>query len=316
MNYVFLMDPLETVKVDKDTTFTLMLEAKSRGNHIFFLPEGGILFKENQLVFNLNEVTPQKDPDNPFVDHKPQTLSQEDVDVLFIRNDPPFDQQYLMNTWLLDLASDVIPMINHPNGIRTVNEKIWMTRFSSSIPRTLISRNKSDILEFIVKEKNVVCKPTDGYGGQSIFQVRQKDLNRNVIVETLTHNFTREIIVQAFVEDSRKGDKRILLLNGKPLGAVLRIHSDEDHRNNFFSGGRATLSQITNRDHEIIDLIKPELKQLGLHFVGIDLLGDYLTEINVTSPTCLQEINRLNNVKLEEEVIDFTEDLIKRKKKY
>jgi glutathione synthase len=161
-----------------------------------------------------------------------------------------------------------------------------------------------------MSEKDVIAKPTDGFGGQSIFHIKANGPNMNVILETLTNNWTNDIIVQKYIPEAQHGDKRILLLNGNPLGAVLRLHADNDHRNNFFSGGKPHAAEITKRDQEIIDHIKPELKKLGLYFVGIDIIGDYLIEINVTSPTCLQEMNRLYHDHLEDRVIDFSEKLV------
>jgi len=211
----------------------------------------------------------------------------------------------------LDLLPPRIKIINTPSGIRTVNEKLWATQFASIIPPTLVGRNKQDMLNFIKKENEVVAKPTDGYGGQSIFYLKQGAVNINVTLETLTKNGARDIILQKFIPESRQGDKRILLLNGEPLGAVLRVHGQDDYRNNFFSGGKPEKTEITAREHEIISILKPELQKLGLYFVGIDIMGDYLIEVNVTSPTCLQEINNLSNLQLEDKVINFAEELCK-----
>jgi len=310
MNYVFLMDPLHSVIVEKDTSLALMVGAHRRGHKIYFLPDGGIVHKEGKLQFHALEVTPQYDKHQPFIDHGAALLSQDDVHVVFIRTDPPFNEKYLHNTWLLDLLPKHIPVINAPGGIRTANEKIWASRFTSIVPKTLIGSNKSEMLAFLEEEKDIIAKPTDSYGGQSVFHIKIGGHNTNVILETLTQNWQRDVILQKYIPAAQEGDKRILLLDGEPLGAVLRRHSEDDHRNNFFAGGKPLAADINARDQEIIDLLKPELQKLGLYFVGIDIIGDYLIEVNVTSPTCLQEMNRLYDEQLEDKVIDFSEKLV------
>jgi glutathione synthase len=310
MNFLFLMDPLETVIYEKDTSFKLMLESHKRGNNVYYLPSGGIGKNGGSFIFHVTRVIPKDDKNNLFSGHKEIILNEKNVNAIFIRTDPPFNEKYLLNTWLLDLLPKNILVINNPSGIRAVNEKIWATQFTSLIPDTLISRNEKDIFDFLSKEKNIIGKPTDGFGGQSVFRIRQDDSNARVILEMLTTKWTREIILQRFIDASDNGDKRVLLLNGDPLGAVMRIHTEGDHRNNFFSGGKPVKTQINERDKKIIEALKPHLQKLGLYFVGIDIIGDYLIEVNVTSPTCLQEINRLNNVKLEERIIDFAEKLL------
>lgn len=309
MNFLFLMDPLHTVIPEKDTTLALMLGAHRKGHTIYFLPDGGIVRKNNKLYFHVVNVTPQENPRQPFVEHHASVLDEEDVDIIFIRSDPPFDEQYLINTWLLDLLPKEIPVINRPSGIRRANEKIWAAQFTSITPKTFIGRNRQDIYEFLTQEKNIVAKPTDGHGGQSVFHIQQGDRNAHVILETLTKNWKRDVILQEFLAESQHGDKRILLLNGEPLGAVLRLHAEDDHRNNFFSGGKPLPCDITAQDKNIIESLAPELQRLGLYFAGIDIIGNYLVEVNVTSPTCLLEMNQLYSLRLEDDIIAFVEKL-------
>ena len=310
MNFIFLMDPLHTVIMEKDTSFILMLGTHRRGHKVFFLPDGGITRLNGKLHFHAVEVTPQQIAEKPFIEHKSIVLKESDVHAVFVRSDPPFDEQYLLNTWLLDLLPKSIPVINRPSGIRTVNEKIWATQFTAIIPPTLVGRNRKDLLDFLAKEKNIVAKPTGGHGGQSVFHVQSGGVNANVILETLTHNWQKEIILQEFVPESKDGDKRILLLNGEPLGAVLRVHAEDDHRNNFFAGGKPSRAEVNGRDREIIAVLKPRLQELGLYLVGIDVIGEYLVEVNVTSPTGLQEINKLDGTRGEDKILDFVENLI------
>jgi len=315
MKFLFLMDPLESVIFEKDTSFVLMLEASMRGHEIYFLPNGGMFYKENKVFFKAAPVKPQNDKNNPFVEKDFVVLSEDDVDAVFIRTDPPFDYQYLLNTWMLDKITNNVAVINNPTGIRTANEKIWATQFTSITPKTFVGRDRVELLKFLEEKNDIVVKPTDGFGGQSVFRIRKGDSNTNVILETSTEKWTRDIIAQEFIKQSDEGDKRILLLDGEPLGAVLRLHAEDDHRNNFFSGGKPVPVEITESDKEIIQILKPELKRIGLHLVGIDIIGDYLVEVNVTSPTCLQEMNRFYKTKLETRVIDFVEGLVKKDKK-
>lgn len=314
MKFVFLMDPLHTVIMEKDTTFILMLGAHRRGHQIYFVPDGGITLIGGRLVFHAEEITPRADKDAPFEIKGAADLSAGEVDAVFIRNDPPFDEQYLINTWLLEHFAPGIPMINNPAGIRTVNEKIWAAQFTDLIPPTLIGRKYDLLKDFLQAHKEIIAKPTNSYGGQSIFYIKAGDPNVNVIFETLTAGYSRDIILQKFIPESRDGDKRIILLNGEPLGAVLRLHSAEDHRNNFFAGGKPHRAEISARDQQMISELKPHLRRLGLYFVGIDVIGDYLIEVNVTSPTCLQEINHLTGRHLEDDVIGFVENLARNSK--
>lgn len=311
MNFLFLMDPLEKVIFRKDTTLMLMVAAKRRGHRIFYLANGGIVFEENQFKFHVQEITPQLIEKKPFVYLGAQEITEKNVDVIFIRNDPPFDEQYLLNTWLLDQLPKNIFVVNNSSGIRSANEKLWALQFKNIIPPTFVGRDKEEMLKFIAKEKEIVAKPTDGHGGKGIFRIKKSDTNTNVILETLTQNWNKDIILQRYIPEAQRGDKRILLLNGEPLGAMLRVHAKDDHRNNLFSGGKPYPAKITANDLKIIRMLKPKLKVLGLYFVGIDIIGNYLMEVNVTSPTCLQEINRLYNCRLEDKIIKFAENEVK-----
>ena len=205
-----------------------------------------------------------------------------------------------------------IPIINSPRGLRTVNEKIWATRFPNLVPQTAVTRHKDDFLRFLRNEKDIVVKPTNGFGGMSVFRLKEGDQNAPVTFETLSKGGGKEVVLQKYIPEAEKGDKRVLLLDGNPLGAVLRVHSSKDHRNNFYAGGRAEPTELTPRDCEIIQSLGPELRRLGLTFVGIDIVGDHLTEVNVTSPTCLQEMNALYGKNLEDRVIEFAEQLVQR----
>lgn len=314
MNFLFLMDPLETVNVDKDTTLMFMLESARRKHKVYYLSNNGISRKNGQTLFDVVQVVPSKNRSQTFQKIKCDVLSEDHVDAVFIRTDPPFDDQYLINTFLLDLVSPNVTVINDPRAVRTVNEKIWGSQFEHFVPPTLISSQKHQLLKFINEQKNIIAKPTHGHGGKGVFHLKQGDTNINVALELLSNNFKQHIILQKYIPQSKIGDKRILLLNGEPLGAIMRVHSRGEHRNNLFAGGSVAKAKITTRDKKIIDTLRPHLVEMGLYFVGIDILGDYLIEVNVTSPTCLQETNRLYNLTLERDVIDFVEKLIEENK--
>ena len=312
MKMLFLMDPPETVDIKKDTSFAFMEVCHARGHEVYYLPKGGITLDRGDVLFDVTEVTPQRVPSQPYVSGESTRLSDADADALFIRPDPPFDEEYLVNTWLLDHATERCVVVNNPAGVRTVNEKLWATRFVDFIPRTLITRRQADYAEFLARERQVIVKPTNGHGGKSVFRVQDGDLNANVVFETLSDMGRVEVVVQEYLPAATEGDKRILLLNGELLGAVLRVHGEDDHRNNFFAGGRAVEASITDRERRIIAAVGPELVKLGLWFVGIDIIGDTLVEVNVTSPTGIQEASEFAERNLSEDVVEFVEGLVLR----
>ncbi len=310
-NLLFLMDPLSSINPKKDTTYMLMLGASRRGHTVYFVGKHDIHLGEKGVFFTATGVIPSDDRTHPFSVGDTVMLAESDIDVIFVRTDPPFDEGYLLNTWLLDRLSSRILVVNRGASIRTVNEKLWATQFRELVPPTLVTSSQTLAREFLNHHGRIVAKPCNGHGGSSVFKVQDDDSNANVIVETLTQNGTKPIILQTYISAADSGDKRILLLNGDPLGAVLRVHSKMDHRNNFFAGGHAEACDITARDLQIIATLKPYLQELGLLFVGIDIIGDYLIEVNVTSPTCLQEMNALYGLCIEESVITYIETLIK-----
>jgi len=300
----FLMDPLSTVKPQKDTSYAFMKAAHRKGYKVIHIAPGNISFIENEWVIQGTQVTPNDAFTPPFETFSPASFKASLFNAIFIRTDPPFNERYLMDTWILEQFPKSVKLFNAPQGIRTVNEKVWALQFSDLIPTTLLTRSKTLYTEFLKKHQHIIAKPTNAFGGSSVFKINHGDSNASVIFESLSHNETQEVIVQAYVEAASVGDKRILLLNGEPLGAILRVHASGDHRNNFFAGGTAHATQITPKDLEIIAVLKPHLLALGLAFVGIDIIGDKLIEVNVTSPTCLQEMNRAYNVCLEDRVIE------------
>lgn len=302
------MDPLETVNPKKDTTYRFMVGAARRGHEVVYVPKDGISLDGGDVRFDGQRVVPQAPESGALFDHLGEIrLTGDEVDAVFIRTDPPFDATYLMHTWLLDHLPERVFVMNDPTGVRTVNEKIWALQFQDLVPDTVVTPRIERLACFLEKHVRIVVKPTDGFGGEGVFLVGQNDSNAGVIFETLTDHGRRAVIAQSYVPAAEIGDKRILLLDGEPLGALLRVHAEDDHRNNFFAGGSAQATDMTARDRVIIKRLAPRLRELGLHFVGIDIIGEFLIEVNVTSPTCLQEINGLYDLQLEDRITSFVE---------
>jgi len=204
MKFLFLMDPLETVIFEKDTTFMMMLGAHTRGHEVYFLAEDGISLVEGKVYFHVIKVIPQAVAHMPFKEEHSARLSQDDIHAVFIRPDPPVDEQYLLNTLFLDHLPKHIAVINSPSGIRTVNEKVWVSQFKKITPPTIISANKSDLMDFIAKHKNIIAKPTNAFGGQSVFHIKTGCTNTKVILETLTDRYNKAIVVQKYIPESKK----------------------------------------------------------------------------------------------------------------
>lgn len=305
------MDPLEIVNPAKDTTFAFMEAAQARGHEIYFVPAAGLSICEIEMRFQAEQVKTQRGADFPFERLERCQLTATETDAVFLRSEPPFDAQYLMHTWMLDHAKHKTFIMNDPSGVRTVNEKVWALQFNDFIPPTYLGRNLSELKDFLIRYGRIVAKPTDGFGGQGVFLLNDGDTNASVVFETLSDMGKRDIIAQAFIEEASKGDKRILLLNGEPMGAILRLHSDEDHRNNFFAGGKPVKATLMERDLEICAALKEPLKALGLHFVGIDIIGGTLIEVNVTCPTGIQEMTAHDGINYSEQVIQYVEEQVR-----
>ncbi len=305
------MDPLNTVVQDKDTTYALMQGASRIGHRVVHVLLQGVHLLDGSLQFTGLEVIPTPGSNSAFRVIRELQLEEDEVDVIFVRKDPPFDERYLECMWLLEFASKGVLIMNSPQGLRDANEKIWSLRFPGLTPRTALTSSTRFFADFLASAKDIIAKPVNGHGGKGVFRIRQNDTNAAVIFETLSESGSRTVVLQEYVKAAESGDKRILVLGGKPIGAVLRKHSQKDHRNNLFAGGTAMPCEITGRDHEIIAGLAPELQAAGLHFVGIDIIGDFLIEVNVTSPTCLQEMNRFYSVALEDQVVAYATELLR-----
>ena len=307
--FAFIMDPLEGVLVDKDTTFVFMLEAQKRSHQIYFLGLRDLYAVGRRVRMNAWRCEVQRATPNFRFLGKGADYPIEAFDAVFMRKDPPADALYLYATMLLSLADPRRTFVlNDPAGLREANEKLYALNFPSLIPPTVVAYQIARLKEFMIDQGGeMIVKPLDGHGGEGVFFVHRGDRNLGAILESVTRFETRPIMAQRYVPEVRSGDKRLIALNGEPLGCTLRVPRDDEHRGNIHVGGTCVKASVTARDREICRTLQPRLEQDGLYFVGLDIIGDYLTEVNVTSPTGVQEIDRLDDANLEGKVIDFVE---------
>jgi glutathione synthase len=307
--FAFIMDPLEGVLVDKDTTFVFMLEALARGHEVYFMGLRDLTARGPQVYARARrcEVMRAK-PHFRFLDEG-EDYPIEHFHAVFMRKDPPADAPYLFATMLLSLADPRRTFVlNNPAGLREANEKLYALNFPEVIPPTLVTYEIARLRRFMNEQGGeMIVKPLDGHGGEGVFLVGVGDRNLGAILETVTQFETRPIMAQRYIPEVRNGDKRLIALGGEALGCTLRVPREDEHRGNIHVGGTCVQAPVTARDREICRVLRPRLERDGLYFVGLDIIGDYLTEVNVTSPTGVQEIDRLDGVNLEAQVIDFVE---------
>ncbi len=293
------MDPIGSINIDTDSTFVLALEAQRRGHRLFHYLPTRLTFREGRVVARANPLTVRRNPgDHATLDDEIE-IDLRDMDVVLMRQDPPFDLAYIAATHLLELVHPKPLVVNNPAGVRNAPEKLLITRFPELIPPTLITADRQQIHEFRRAHEDIVVKPLFGNGGAGVFHVKPDDDNLNALLEMFAARNGEPLMVQRYLPAVRDGDKRIILVDGVPAGAVNRVPAAGEARANLHVGGRAEKSVLTPKDREICAAIGPVLRDRGLIFAGIDVIGDSLTEINVTSPTGLQEINRLDGVCLE-----------------
>lgn len=306
MNILFWMDNPETFNPKKDTTYLLINECQIKGYNTFYIQDIGI--QNNELIISAQKIEPFDIHQKININQTVQKLTQDMIQMIWIRKDPPVNESYMRDLLIFEQFSHQIKCINRPLGVLKTNEKLAATQFTDFTPKTLISQNKNDLIAFIQTHGECVLKPLNGFGGQGIFKVSNNDTNLLPILELSTHDFSTQIICQKTVRHEQ-GDKRIILLNQKAIGAINRVNHS-GHRNNFMSGGHAEHAIITEHDQKIISTIAPMLKENGLFLVGIDIIDGHLIEINVTSPTGIQEINQFNKVKLQQNIITAMEKII------
>ena len=312
LKFAFVMDPLESVLPDKDTTFVFMLESIARGHEIYFVALKDLYAIGHQAMAHARRCEMMRaTPHFRFLDEGAE-YRLEHFDAIFMRKDPPADAAYLFATMLLSLADSRRTFVmNHPAGLREANEKLYALNFPGAIPPTIVTYEIPRLKKFMEGQGGeMIVKPLDGHGGEGIFLAHVRDRNLNAILESVTRFETRPIMGQRYIPEIRDGDKRLIVLNGEPLGGTLRVPRDDDNRGNIHVGGNCVKAEVTARDREICRMMRPRLERDGLYFVGLDIIGDYMTEVNVTSPTGIQEIDRLDGVNLEAKVIDFVESRV------
>jgi len=309
LNIAFLMDPLEKLDLKGDTTFALAFEAQRRKHKISFFKPEDLILKSNDVFANICELELfSKKYLNEFKYHEKTIRSLKEYDVVMMRQDPPFNMAYITATHILEKVPCSTLVVNNPFEVRNSPEKLFVTNFSHLMPQTLITRNINAIKDFRENFKNIIIKPLYGNGGQGVFHVLPEDENFNSILEMFFSQNKEPLMIQEYLKDVRDGDKRIILLNGKPVGAINRIPKKGESRSNMHVGGKPEKTKLTKRDQFICNEISESLKQKGLYFVGIDIIGDYITEINVTSPTGIREIKNLDSIAIEEMFWDFIEN--------
>ncbi len=292
------MDPIESIDIDADSTFALALEAQARGHALFHYLPNHLVLREGRVRAKVSALSVKRERHAHYQLGTPELLDLASLDVILMRQDPPFDMSYITATHLLEHLHPQTLVVNDPVHVRNAPEKLYVTHFQQLMPPTVIASDRDQILEFRAEHGDIIIKPLFGNGGAGVFHITREDENLNALLEMFTQLYREPVIAQRYLPEIRNGDKRIILIDGEPAGAINRVPPKGEARSNLHVGGKAMPSSLSARDREICDAIGPALKEKGLIFVGIDVIGDYLTEINVTSPTGIQQIDRFDNVNL------------------
>jgi glutathione synthase len=292
------MDPMTTVDIDADSSFALMLEAQSRGHSLWHYEVRHMWLEGPRLFARAHPVTVRRAPGDFYTFGPPEALDLGTMDVILMRQDPPFDMAYITATHLLEHVHPKTLVVNNPAAVRNSPEKLLVTRFPDLMPPTMISRDPTAIRDFRARHQDIIVKPLFGNGGIGVFRVKPDDENLGSLLDMFFASSREPLMIQRYEPAVRAGDKRIILIDGEPLGALNRVPAEGDSRSNMHAGGRPEKTTLTPREREICARIGPTLKAEGLLFTGIDVIGDYLTEINVTSPTGLQQVARFDGVNL------------------
>ncbi|MHB1217016.1 MAG: glutathione synthase [Alphaproteobacteria bacterium] len=309
------MDPIETINLDTDSTFMMALEAQARGHTLYHYLVNQMSLKDGRVTARARPILGlRRERGNHATMGAPQTLDLATMDVVLMRQDPPFDMAYITATHILEHIRKKVLVVNDPVHVRNAPEKLFVTHFPQVLPPTLITSDRAEIMAFRAEHKDIIVKPLFGNGGAGVFHITPADENLNALLELFTGLYREPIIVQRYLPEIRQGDKRIILVDGEPVGAVARMPLAGEARANFHAGASAQKTTLTKRERELCAAIGPTLKKQGLIFVGIDVIGDYMTEINVTSPTGIQEINRLDGIRIEATIWDVIERRLKERR--
>jgi glutathione synthase len=304
-----IMDPIGSINIKKDSSFAMALAAQARGWQLHYMELGDLYLRDGQARARSRLLGVHDDPTGWFTLGEMADLALSQLDVILMRKDPPFDNEYLYATQLLSMAeAEGALVVNSPQALRDANEKLASTWFPHCTPPTLVTRNQGQLRDFLREQGDIILKPLDAMGGASIFRVRKDDPNISVIFETLTAYGRKLAMAQRFIPQISEGDKRILLINGVPVPyALARVPASGETRGNLAAGGKGVGVALTERDRWICAQVAPRLQSMGLLFVGLDVIGDYLTEVNVTSPTCIRELDALYGLDIAGELMDVIE---------
>ena len=309
MKIGIVMDPIEGINIKKDSSFAMLLAAQSRGWDISYMKLNDLFIDHDIPKARMHDLTVSDNSENWFTLSNQQIKDLSELDIILMRKDPPFDMEYIYSTYILEHAERLGTLVvNKPASLRDVNEKFFITHFKDCIAPTLVSRDPIILLDFIRHHQNIIIKPLEGMGGHSIFRISESDPNCTVILEIMTNYGTRFVMVQQFIPEISAGDKRILMIDGEPVPyALARIPAEGEVRGNLARGGTGKGVELSDRDKWICKQLGPRLREMGLIFVGLDVIGDYLTEINVTSPTCIRELDSLYNMDIGSQLMDALE---------
>jgi glutathione synthase len=304
-----VMDPISAINTKKDSSFAMLLAAQEKGWTLYYMEQQDLFLHQGIVSAEMKRFTVQDNPDTWYQLEESETLPLSELDAVLMRKDPPFDMEYIYSTYLLEQAQQAgVLIVNNPQSLRDANEKLFTAWFPQCCPETLVTRKAQLIRDFHSQHGDIILKPLDGMGGASIFRIKQNDPNFSVIIETLTNHGKTSIMAQKFIPEITEGDKRILMINGEPVPyALARIPAKGETRGNLAAGGRAEGRPLSDNDKWICQQVGPKLREKGLLFVGLDVIGNYLTEINVTSPTCIRELNSQFNLSIASELMDCIE---------
>ena len=308
-----VMDPIESINFKKDSTLAMMLEAQSKNHHIFYITTNSLFIESGIAYATTSKIQLRDDPADWFTLEEEKVMRLVELDSILMRQDPPFNSDYIYNTYVLEMAQrEGANIFNNPRSLRDCNEKVFATEFPQCCTKHLVTSKKNLLTDFVIEHKDTVIKPLDGMGGASIFRLKSHDPNLNVILETITDHFAEKVMIQEYIPEISEGDKRILVINGEPMGAAIaRIPAEGELRGNLAAGASAVARSLTDRDMWICNEVAPSLVEKGLLLVGLDIIGDYLTEINVTSPTCFKEYKELCDIDVAKIFIESVEEFSK-----
>jgi glutathione synthase len=301
-----VMDPIESISYEKDSTLAMLLAAQARGWQVHYMEQADLFLRDSTCHADMCRLGVRADPRDWFRREEPETLPLDHLDVVLMRKDPPVDMEFLYTTFLLERAeASGVLVVNRPAALRNASEKLYTAWFSQCCAPTLVSRRMQRLRAFLAEHRDMVVKPLNGMGGESVFRVRHDDPNLNVILETITDHGHRSAMAQRYIPEISAGDKRILMIEGEPYPhALARIPAAGESRGNLAAGGTGKGVELSERDRWICEQVGPTLREQGILFAGLDVIGDYLTEINVTSPTCIRQLDRQYGTDIAGQLLD------------